>query len=913
MGSDQSGPISLVDMRSLLSPGLLARCALALFALGVPVTAQSLSDWVGLYTSDDGRTLDLRLAQSKLTGTYRPSASIQYPLTITAQGSELSCSYALSLGRVRFTLRKSPEGVRARFVAGEVRFRRGLPSLAELLAKRPKTDAPIPALAALGPPRVDAERKWTILCYMAADNDLEAAGVLDLLEMRDGLPESGVEVLVLIDRAEGFATEPEGDWTDTRLLRVTRAKPGAEATFETLARAGELDMGDPDTLASFVAGGLKSFPAPQQMLILWDHGGGWTGQCMDLDAPGSKGPTELTLVEVRQGIEKGLKLAGDDRLDAVGFDQCLMAQLETAVELKDVADYLLASEAIEPGYGWPYRDLLPLFAAGRPTVDILRDSVDAFARFYAPLDDATTLSVLDLRQTDDYLGRFETLLDRCQDLLPKSWPKVSRNIYGGENYADRSDILRGEKALASVDLFDVLIRTRFAIQPFPFEAEWERFEQAHGRFVAHRHAGPSHWFSNGVSIYAPPTNVQWNPDYRQTRLGSRPAWTGFLAKLHELAAADRSPLRFSNGRVVSEFGRPIEAVRALEGDALQVELQGNNVIWTRLQDCAKYASNRSDLQVRSSGFLLDAKWIRRLGDGSTNLIDRMMPPYVDGKNLLRHELHGVDFLITDGRISGRATMIWSQPDATAPLAVVANYEHPDTGGFSQAEIQFDPVTWEATRVVALVQQPDGRLVPRVMPKDQGGELILQTQFLNADGTTSWQRGTSLQWSSDLRLVPAPFTMGGERVAVLTAETMGGRKTTTRIPYRMTEGVNRKQWLASWSRREAGYFKGTWEQSFMGPEGKWVPLHATLTTSTDPEDPTHWDVSARFATPGQPEVTQKHSWHIYPRSGAIRIVTHGENGATDQAFWGPALITDGDEFVIKALSFGGVLWRFRRVD
>ena len=41
-------------------------------------------------------------------------------------------------------------------------------------------------------------------------------------------------------------------------------------------------------------------------------------------------------------------------LNLIGFDACLMAMVENAYPLRNLADYMVGSEETEPGDGWPY-------------------------------------------------------------------------------------------------------------------------------------------------------------------------------------------------------------------------------------------------------------------------------------------------------------------------------------------------------------------------------------------------------------------------------------------------------------------------------------------------------------------------------------------------------------------------------
>ena len=57
----------------------------------------------------------------------------------------------------------------------------------------------------------------------------------------------------------------------------------------------------------------------------------------------------MTLDEIATALKNG----GCD-FDMAGFDACLMATLETAMVLEPYADYMIASEEVEPGNGWYY-------------------------------------------------------------------------------------------------------------------------------------------------------------------------------------------------------------------------------------------------------------------------------------------------------------------------------------------------------------------------------------------------------------------------------------------------------------------------------------------------------------------------------------------------------------------------------
>ncbi len=229
----------------------------------------------------------------------------------------------------------------------------------------------------------DPAREWTLMVYLDADNDLEPFALRDLNELESGLAGKGVEVIVLIDRAEGYE-EGFGNWTDSRLLRIRPDRDPARLVSEVLARPGEINMGDPEVLRSFVAATINKFPARHHALVMWDHGGGWKDLAIDHQAPGSaEGHDGLNIAEVGCALQDALAAVAVDKLDLIGFDMCLMAQLETAWEVKDLARVMVASQAVEPGDGWPYAEVLGAFQRhGADSRQIGKAIVEAYGTYY---------------------------------------------------------------------------------------------------------------------------------------------------------------------------------------------------------------------------------------------------------------------------------------------------------------------------------------------------------------------------------------------------------------------------------------------------------------------------------------------------------------------------------------------------
>ena len=166
------------------------------------------------------------------------------------------------------------------------------------------------------------------------------------------------------------------------------------------------NMGNPQTLVDFLTFCEEEHPADHTMVVFWNHGGASFGYGYDkvyLD-------DYLSLEEMRWAFEQVYTLdENNPPVDIIGFDACLMASMEVAEALNGAADYLVASEETEPGYGWDYVDLLTRLAENprMNPLQLSRAVADSYMDFYAR--NALALkgksdelfSVMDLSYADD--------------------------------------------------------------------------------------------------------------------------------------------------------------------------------------------------------------------------------------------------------------------------------------------------------------------------------------------------------------------------------------------------------------------------------------------------------------------------------------------------------------------------------
>ncbi len=192
---------------------------------------------------------------------------------------------------------------------------------------------------------------WTVLVYMVADNGLEPFAIQDLNEMESAPASASVRMAVEVDRAPGNDAS-NGDWTEARRYLIGHDSDTATVTSALVASMGELDMGDPQTLANFLVWGVDTYPAAHYMVVLWDHGFGLSGFGED-----ETDNDHLSLGELTQALAAGASHLGRP-FDLLAFDACLMQSVEAAYEFAWLADFQVAAQDREPAAGWPYASML---------------------------------------------------------------------------------------------------------------------------------------------------------------------------------------------------------------------------------------------------------------------------------------------------------------------------------------------------------------------------------------------------------------------------------------------------------------------------------------------------------------------------------------------------------------------------
>ncbi len=187
----------------------------------------------------------------------------------------------------------------------------------------------------------------TVMVYMCG-TDLESKygmATSDLTEMTKARLSDKVNVIV----ETGGCKNWKNSVVSSQYNQIYRVHNGGMERLES--NFGNAAMTEPATLSKFIQYCSKNYPADRNILILWDHGGGSISGYGYDEKNGRD--SSMTLPKIDQALtDAGVVF------DWIGYDACLMSTLETALVSAKYADYLIASEEVEPGTGWYYTDWL---------------------------------------------------------------------------------------------------------------------------------------------------------------------------------------------------------------------------------------------------------------------------------------------------------------------------------------------------------------------------------------------------------------------------------------------------------------------------------------------------------------------------------------------------------------------------
>jgi|GEM_PF-554855 len=269
---------------------------------------------------------------------------------------------------------------------------------------------------------------WIVFVWLASDNNLYSYALSDIEEMLSS--DTNVAVVYLLD-------EPDSDILDgLYALTENRASERIELFDPS---SGEVNSGSWELLQS-CAQTISEWESTHKAIVIWNHGSAWDDTSPYYKVRGigyddSQGDF-LTAGEIVQALEGTM-------WDVLGMDACLMGSVEVIYELRNTADFIVASAYSEPGEGWNYE-----FLAYVDGLDPLSFSKRIVDEYFDVLSQNLSLAVYDTHQMDRSMDELNAFLNESSDLTLPNTLGLTCYSYSPELY-DLGEVLSAYENAAS--------------------------------------------------------------------------------------------------------------------------------------------------------------------------------------------------------------------------------------------------------------------------------------------------------------------------------------------------------------------------------------------------------------------------------------------------------------------------------
>ncbi len=331
---------------------------------------------------------------------------------------------------------------------------------------------------------------WAVYWYLCG-SDLESNGgaaTADLQEMMEARLPENIKIFIQTGGASQWQNEII---SSDEMGRYVFSSEGLE-------QVGNLDnasMGNRDVLADFLSFGKQNYPADHTVVVFWNHGGGSvTGAAFDELYDNDS----LTLDEMDYAFNK---VYGNNKaIELIGFDTCLMSTIDVANIFSGYANYLVASEELEPGNGWYYTGWLQALADnpgmnGAQLGKVICDTYVEGCKMEGT-DDEITLAVTDLNKLEPLLVAYDNIGREALSAAAENtsfFNQMSRAATKAENYGGNT---RDLGYTNMVDLGD-LIKNADSLLPEYADAVLNAINDC----VVYKVNGPYRKMATGLSCY----------------------------------------------------------------------------------------------------------------------------------------------------------------------------------------------------------------------------------------------------------------------------------------------------------------------------------------------------------------------------------------------------------------------------
>jgi hypothetical protein len=298
--------------------------------------------------------------------------------------------------------------------------------------------------------KAQRKKNWTVMIYLAGNNNLAEECVWALLEMQKGLQGSQSANITVVAQLES----PDGQARRYDLTNPSNGgKPGLipRQVFEINETSNR------QVLKNFLYWGIGEHPADHYMVVLSGHGSGTEGDFLKRDtAP----PSALSIPDLRWVFNEvkdecsgeGKPLGKEGKIDILGLDSCLMSMAEIGYELRNHVKFMVGAEGFELNTGWPFEDILKWLidnaknngeVAPKELAEEIVKQYIAYYKHYVIAGVSVDKAACDLsycEASDDSGKDLKSAVNKLADALRKNFPNKKAEDESGKNLEDRIKI-----------------------------------------------------------------------------------------------------------------------------------------------------------------------------------------------------------------------------------------------------------------------------------------------------------------------------------------------------------------------------------------------------------------------------------------------------------------------------------------
>lgn len=509
------------------------------------------------------------------------------------------------------------------------------------------------------------QAEWTLMFYMDLDNNLEAAQMEDLKEMLEVGSTKDVNIILLVDRSEkdrpfqSYSNSSVGNlknWTTAKFLKVEKGN------LRELGDWGEVNMGDPANLKKFLQTSIQQFPARRYGVIITDHGAGWSGIVGDESANNNS----LTTKEI-PAVFKEVSPQIGGKFDLIGFDACLMGNLEVAKSVAPFGRVMVASEELEPADGWNYTPLFRSLTAN-PKMDAVtlgKTIVNTYADFFKSPEQirtgkGVTLSVIALDKIEQLEKAVNELALRNQNFVKTG----GRNAFistakARSNTEECGNDSKNQYRYHFYDLGDYATNIKLQKPDAETSRAADAVVQATQAAVLHKHFGQGHPNSSGLAIYFPPDTKtlksKFEISYKETPFSLTGKWLPFLDDFTKIKNTDTQAPQLDKVVTDTKALKSRSNTSSKKTPFLPDNKQQpfftdyKKINFTNKRTAQIKEDNVAKITAKVTGDDIDEiQFVLAVSSGDEQLIIGSIPTEPDEKGILHEEWDGTWFTIGDG-------------------------------------------------------------------------------------------------------------------------------------------------------------------------------------------------------------------------------------------------------------------------